>query len=257
MATAGAEGGMKVWETESGQGVIVFGHTKAEVAPMPSVHKVAFLGPGILLSASGDKTLKRWRFEGTWTASHTLGPHAFRVLALDFHPDGTLLAAGGGEPSRSGEIRIWEVGKGLAVRTLQGLHSDTVFGVRFSPDGLRLASAGADKFMKLTRMSDAGEQTRTLNGAGKQLTAVRWVPGKPMVLGAAGDKVVRFWNPDNGGVARSYSGPGDFVFGVAVSNDGSRVAAGGADGTLFLWNGQDAKVLRKIGPPADAGANPR
>jgi WD40 repeat protein len=79
---------------------------------------------------------------------------------------------------------------------------------------------------------------------------VRWIPGKPEAVGASGDKLVRTWNPDNGGIARTFSGPTDFVFAVAASKDGSRVAAGGADGALFLWNGQNAQVIRKIEPPA-------
>ena len=39
-----------------------------------------------------------------------------------------MLATGGGEPSRSGEVKLWEVGKGMLGRSLQSLHSDTVFG---------------------------------------------------------------------------------------------------------------------------------
>jgi WD40 repeat protein len=296
LATAGAEGGVKVWETASGQGVIAFGHTAPkekdkEVASAP-IEAVAWTATGALVTASADTTLKSWTFEGAWSERQPLGPHVFRVLSLDFNPDGTLLAAGGGEPSRSGEIKLWEVGKGMLVRSQDALHSDTVFGVRFSPDGSKLASAAADKFLKVTRVSDgkelksfeghthhvlavdwksdgkqlvsgggdnviklwdfeAGEQLKTLPPAGKQVTAVRWVPGKPSVVGAAGDKLVRLWNPDsgqNGQISRSFSGPGDYVFGVAVSSDGNRIAAGGADGVLFVWNGQNGQVVRKLEP---------
>jgi WD40 repeat protein len=296
LATAGADGGVKVWETASGQGVIAFGHTAPKDAAIQPIQAVAWSGGGTLITASADKTLKSWTFEGAWSERKPLGPHVFRVLSLDFNPDGTLLAAGGGEPSRSGEIKVWEVGKGMLVRSLDTLHSDTVFGVRFSPDGSKLASAAADKFLKVTRVADgkelksfeghthhvlavdwksdgkqlvsgggdnviklwdfeAGEQLKTLPAAGKQVTSVRWVPGKPSVAGASGDKQVRLWNPDsgqNGQITRSFSGPSDYVFGVAVSNDGNRIAAGGADSVLFVWNAQNGQVLRKIEPPATA-----
>jgi WD40 repeat protein len=79
---------------------------------------------------------------------------------------------------------------------------------------------------------------------------VRWVPGKSDVAGASGDKLVRFWNASSGGVSRTFSGPADYVFSVAASSDGSRVAAGCADGVLFLWDGRNGQVLRKIEPPA-------
>src|SRR5262249_9284345 len=48
---------------------------------------------------------------------------------------------------------------------------------------------------------ESGEQLLTLPPVGKQITAVRWVPEKTQVAGASGDKLVRFWNVDTGGVA--------------------------------------------------------
>jgi WD40 repeat protein len=296
LATAGGEGGVKVWEAAGGQALIAFGHAAPNNAAIQPIQGVAFTADGAIVTASADKTLKSWTFEGTWSEMKPLGPHAFRVLSLDFNPDGTLLAAGGGEPSRSGEVKLWEVGKGMLVRSLDALHSDTVFGVRFSPDGGKLASGAADKFLKVTRVSDGkelktfeghthhvlavdwksdgkqlvtgggdnvvkvwefdtGEQLKTLSPVGKQVTSVRWVPGKPVIAGASGDRSVRLWNPDsgqNGQVTRTFNGPNDYVFGVAVSNDGNRLAAGGADGVLFVWNAQNGQVLRKLEPPAPA-----
>ena len=148
IATGDERGGLKVWETTTGLGVIAFGHTAPGGAAIQPLQKVAFSGAESLVSASADGTLKTWRFAGTWKVHKTLGSHVFRVLALDFSPDGGLLAAGGGEPSRSGEVKVWEVGKGMLGRSLPALHSDTVFSLRFSPDGTKLATASADKFLE-------------------------------------------------------------------------------------------------------------
>lgn len=154
IATADALGGLKVWETATGLGVIAFGHTAPGGAAIQPLQKVAFSAADAIVSASADGTLKTWTYSGTWTLHKALGPHVFRVLALDFSPDSGLLAAGGGEPSRSGEVKIWEVGKGLFGRSWPSLHSDTVFSVRFSPDGTKLATASADKFLKVTNVAD-------------------------------------------------------------------------------------------------------
>jgi WD40 repeat protein len=297
IATAGAEGGIKVWETDTGQGTIAFGHRGVPDQPLQPLHALAFLADGQVVSGSADKTLKTWSFQGSWTLKNTLGPHVFRVLALDFHTDGNLIAVGGGEPSRSGEVKVWEIPRGLLIYDLKELHSDTVFGVKFSPDGRFLASAAADKFLKVVKMShtrqvrtfeghthhvmgvdwradgqqlvsagadnvlkiweaDTGEQVRTTQPAGKQVTAVRWLPGKPTIAGASGDKLVRFWDANNGGVQRNFGGPEDYVFCLAVSADGSRVAAGGADGVLFIWRGDNAQLLNQLAPPASGAPAP-
>lgn len=289
VVTAGSEGGLKVWDAKTGQGVIAFGHAAPSNGSIQPVLAAAFTNDYLLISTSTDKTLKTWSVSGAWSEMKPLGPHVFRVLSIDFSPDGKLIATGGGEPSRSGEVKLWDVATGALVRTLGTLHSDTVFGVRFSPDGSKLATAAADKFLKVTNVADgkelksfeghthhvlavdwssdgkqlvtggadnvlkvwdyeSGEQLRTLPPAGKQVTAVRWLSGKTLVAGASGDNVVRFWET-KGGITRTFSGPSDFVFGVAVSQDGNRVAAGGADGVLYLWNGQNGQVLRKLEPP--------
>jgi hypothetical protein len=39
-----------------------------------------------------------------------------------------------------------------------------------------------------------------------------------------------------------------YVFAVAASAGGARIAAGGSDGILYLWDGKTAKVLRKLEP---------
>ncbi len=66
--------------------------------------------------------------------------------------------------------------------------------------------------------------------------------------GASGDHSVRTWNPDDGRIGRTFNGPGDFVFSVGTSRDGKVIAAGGADGVLFVWDDQ-GKVLQKFEPP--------
>ena len=72
------------------------------------------------------------------------------------------------------------------------------------------------------------------------------------MVGASGDSQVRIWNPDNGGITRGFSGAGDYVYSVAVSADGSRIAAGGADGVLFIWNGQNSQVIQRLEPSVQA-----
>jgi WD40 repeat protein len=293
IVAAGRGNKVFLYEVSSGKELAALGGHK------DIIQSLRFSPDGKRLAAGSYEYVTVWDLPTDFAAPigepRKFGPHVFRVLAIDFSPDGKLMATGGGEPSRSGEVKIWEVASGNLLRSLDMLHTDTVFGVRFSPDGTKLATASADKFLKVIRVEDGkdlksfeghthhvlavdwsgdgkqlvtggadnvlkvwdfetGEQIRTLQPAGKQVTAVRWVPGKPLVAGASGDSKVKFWNPNgNGNVARTFAGPSDYVFGVATSKDGKVVAAGGADGVLFVWNGDDAKVIRKV----DAASLPR
>ena len=286
IVAAGRGNRVFVYEVETGKELASLGGHK------DIIQSLRFSPDGKKLAAGSYEYATVWdlpaNFATTIGEPRRFGPHVFRVLAIDFSPDGKHLATGGGEPSRSGEVKVWDVATGTLLRSLDTLHTDTVFGVRFSPDGAKLATASADKFLKVVRVEDGkelksfeghthhvlavdwsgdgkqlvtggadnvlkvwefetGEQLRTLQAAGKQVTSVRWVPGKPLVAGASGDSKVKYWNPNgNGNVARTFTGPVDYVFGVATSKDGKVVAAGGADGILFLWNGDDTKILRKL-----------
>ena len=71
-----------------------------------------------------------------------------RIVALDFNTDGTRLVIGGGVPSRFGELKVFNVADGSLIRSFADAHSDEVFGVAFSPDGTRIASCSADKYVK-------------------------------------------------------------------------------------------------------------
>ena len=251
VATAGGFGGIKIWEADSGRGVMAFGHSTIVPGTVtPSVSCLAFLKDDVVVSGSLDKTLKTWKFEGRWTENRWLGPHAFRVLAVDFNPDSTLLAAGGGEPSRSGEIKIWELGKGMLVRTLDSLHSDTVFGVKFSPDGSMLASGGGDKFLKVTRV-DSGKEFRSYEGHTHHVLGVDWKSDGKQLVSAGADNVVKIWDLDTGEQLRTLAGAGKQVTSVRWIPGKPEVAGASGDQTVRLWNADNAGVIRAFSGSSD------
>jgi WD40 repeat protein len=250
IATADAKGGLKVWETATGLGVIAFGHTSPGGTPTQPLQKVAFSGPESLVSASTDGTLKTWRFAGSWTVHKTLGSHVFRILALDFSPDGGLLAAGGGEPSRSGEVKIWEVGKGMLGRSLPTLHSDTVFSLRFSPDGTKLATASADKFLKVSSVAD-GKLVRSYEGHTHHVLAVDWrSDGKELVTGG-GDSVLKVWDYASGEQLRTLQAAGKQVTSVRWIAGKPEVVGASGDTQVRIWNPDNGEIARGFGGAAD------
>src|SRR5258708_18235778 len=70
-----------------------------------------------------------------------------RIESVAFSPDGKWLAATGGDPSRFGELQIWDVAK-RSLKLSVPITFDTVFGVSWSPDGSKLAFGCADNTLR-------------------------------------------------------------------------------------------------------------
>jgi WD40 repeat protein len=243
VATADALGGLKVWETSTGLGLIAFGHAAPNGAAAQPIQRIAFHTDESLVSASADATLRVWSFTGTWTLNRTLGNHVSRILALDFNSDGTLLAAGGGEPSRTGELKIWHVGKGLLARSLPSLHSDTVFSVRFSPDGSKLASASADKFVKVTSVAD-GKVLRSFEGHTHHVMAVDWKSNGGELVSGGADNVLKIWGFDSGEQIRTLEAAGKQVTSVRWLTGKPDVIGASGDAQVRDWNPDSGGIAR-------------
>lgn len=243
LATAGADGASKVWETDSGQGVIAFGRRADPNQPPQPLAGVAFLDANRIVTGSADRTLRTWSFQGTWTLRNTLGPHQFRILALDFHPDGNLLAVGGGEPSRSGEVKLWELPRGALVYSLDQLHSDTVLGVRFSPNGLYLATGSADRFLKVVKITDT-RAVRSFEGHTHHVMGVDWKSDGTQLVSAGADQVLKIWDAATGDQSRTLRAAGKQITSVRWLPGKSMIAGASGDHLVRLWNPDNGEILR-------------
>ena len=147
-----------------------------------------------------------------WKLKQILGPQgngkpsAFvdRVLSLEFSPDGTKLAAGGGEASRSGELTLWNVSDGKLIRRFDEAHSDTVYGVDFSADGKLLASAAADKFVKVFNLA-TGKHVRSYEGHTHHVMDVSWKGDGTKLASAGADNAIKVWDAETGEQSRTIS----------------------------------------------------
>ena len=150
------------------------------------------------MSLSADNQLIAWNTNPEWTLERTVGgdsqQFADRVISLAFSHDGKLLATGGGEPSRTGEVKIWDVALGKLVRSIPDAHSDTVFGIEFSPDDTVLATCAADKFVKLHTVAD-GKWIKSFEGHTHHVLGVSWQPNGKMLASCGADMVIT--NPGN------------------------------------------------------------
>jgi WD40 repeat protein len=78
------------------------------------------------------------------------------LIAADFSPDGTLLAAGQGGETDTGQVHLIDVKTGEILRTVSG-HRYGVTDVKFSADGKYLLSTGRDTTLRITSVADGKE----------------------------------------------------------------------------------------------------
>ncbi len=258
-----------------------------------AIRSLALIGIETQLTISADKRAILWNAPSSWRLERTLGgidhPEllADRVLALDFSPDGQLLATGGGIASRSAELKLWSVTSGQLVRSLPQAHEDTVFAVKFSPDGQHLASTSADRMVKVFNTA-SGQPEKTFAGHTAHVLGVSWHSGGKLLVSCATDRTLKLWDFEKGLPVRTmkgstyqigpykgevtsatFIGPSEQIFAcsgdgtvrlhrsssendiltfagakgyqysVAASPDGQVLVAGGSDGTLRIWSGQN------------------
>ena len=174
-----------------------------------------------------------------------------RVTALDFSPDGKTLATGGGEPSRSGEIKLWDVATGNLTLALKEPHSDTVFALDFSPDGKQIASCGADRFVKLFTVAD-GKFVRSFEGHTHHVLGVSWRADGRLMASSGADNVIKVWDTRTGDQARTVQNQfTKEVTNLSFVGETDNVIASSGDAKVKLINAANGGNVRDFPGSAD------
>lgn len=223
-------------EIAASAGAAALPDVKPTVPVIAAAASIAFDPSGGRLAAGAYRTVHVMDVaRRAWVAR--LDGHADLVRAVAFSPDGQWLAAAGGEPSRSGEIKIWNAASGALVRTIRG-HADAIYAIAFSPSSDRLASGSYDRLVKIWEVA-TGEEVRTLKEHSDAVFAVSFMPGGTRVVSAAGDRTIKIWDVTTGRRIFTISEPLDAVYGLAIHPRGTEIAAAGADRIVRTWTWSD------------------
>jgi len=162
----------------------------------------------LLLAASVPLAAAQARAEGgaDFRLDLDAGGHTARITDLAFTPDGDEIVSASDDKT----IRIWDWQSGVTLRTFRGYMGPgpdgKVYAVAVSPDGRTVAAGG-------------------YFGAG--------IGDQPPY----GD--VRLFDFSTGRMVAVLKGPQYEIYDLAFSPDGQRLAAGGADGMVYLWRRDD------------------
>jgi len=228
------------------------GHDKKAVkgAHVSLVESLAFSPDGKYLASGSYQEVKLWDAK-TGELRQTIKGFAERVVALAFSSDSKLLATGGGAPTQEGELKVFDVASGKPVVDIKAnVHSDTVFGVAFNADGTKLASCGADKFVKVFEMP-SGKFLKAFEGHTHHVMAVGWKGDGNFLASAGADNVVKVWDYVKGEQVRTINAHGKQVTALQFVGKGNQFVTCSGDQSVRMWNADNGGNTRNYGSGND------
>ncbi|HVS36270.1 MAG TPA: protein kinase, partial [Gemmataceae bacterium] len=227
LATAGADGAVRLWDLESGKLLSIL------LAHEHPLRAVAWSPDGKMLAAQSVVGMVDIWDPETGRLLQTIRAGPSRALA--WSPDGARLATGGDK-----KINLWETQTGKLVSALDG-QTGEARALAWSPDGKTVAAVAADKLVRLWD-PDKGKESRTLPAdSATEPVALAWsADGKLLAVGrvnltaqiwdiGASDKLLQTI-PALGAADKEHPVP----IGLAWMAKGRKVAVIGA-GTVQVW----------------------
>lgn len=216
LASASADGDVRIWDIDKASGVISAGqptdvsNSKGHVSP---VSCVAISQDGrTIASASYDGIVCCWDGQTGTRQRISEESHSAEVLSMTFSPDGQLLVTA----SIDRTAFVWEVAGSNTTPLIPRLrleHENWVRNAQFDPRGRLVATGDDDGIVRVYDVSGArtAAATRTIDAACS--------PPRTITLEAM----------------KTLRGHTDYVYGLAFSSDSKRLASGGDDEHLMVW----------------------
>jgi WD40 repeat protein len=269
LATAGEDGLARVWNTATGEELLVVsGHATG-------IGAVAFDPTGnVLATAGGDGFTKLWNIgpagsyelvavateapatfsaystDGAWLATGTeegdvsiwsaetgerravLNGHTGRITGGGFSLDGSLLVTSGEDRT----ARVWDVATEEQLFVI-GEHADTIWSSTFSPDGSMLAIAALDGLVAIWSVPD-GQQLARLPGI-RAAFSVAFSPGGTLLAVAGLD--LQVWDVATWTELVGIDGHSGVILAAEFGPNGRSMATAAGDGSAKLWDISDVR----------------
>ncbi|TSN57727.1 Beta-arrestin-1 [Bagarius yarrelli] len=200
---------------------------------------------------------------------HTVDAHELGINAVRFSPGSNLLATGGTDRV----IKLWDITSGmLRYRgTLDG-SNEGITSIEFDSMGSRILAGSYDNSALIWRLDDPVPKF-TLTGHSRKVTAARFKCNLKQVVTGSGDRTVKIWDLQRAACIQTIevlSYCSDLVcsehyiischFDRKIrfwdsSPDGSYLAAGSADGGVYIWNISTGNLETRLPPMHRTSAN--
>ncbi|KAI3640606.1 hypothetical protein MIR68_001484 [Amoeboaphelidium protococcarum] len=215
---------------------------------------------GFLLTASDDRTVKRWNFcidigssndsvPQQLSSLYTVKTHDKDVNCVRIYPfnDCKVFATG----SQDKTIKIWNSELGSNIATLKG-HRRGVWNITFQSHQvngeLLMASASGDKTVRIWSMRDYS-CLRTLEGHSGSVLKLNFLSGGQQLLSSGSDGLSKLWNVKTGDCALTLDEHQDKIWANSVLGEDEQggkkciIALGSSDASISLLIDQTAEQL--------------
>lgn len=288
VATTGADGVVRVWNTASGEKAFgPLAHPRAvtrcafspdgkplltvcedntarvwdfrlarEVTPQlrhqDSVETATFSPDGrTIVTASRDGTARLWN-----TTGEPVGPplkHGKLITQAQFSPDGRLLVTAG----HALKTQLWSVPDGQIVVELPTLAA--VSALQFSHHGTRLAIGHFNGTLRIWDVATSKVISPALARRGR-ISSVTFSPDDRTVLWTASDNQASLWTFADGNSASRLFSHASAVLEARFTPDGLRILTATEDGSIQLWDAGSgfklATLARHDGAPVSLQVHP-
>ncbi|KAJ5216362.1 NACHT and WD40 domain protein, partial [Penicillium cinerascens] len=205
-----------------------------------SFNTIVFSPDGrVIATGSVDWVVRLWDLV-TGTLQKTIDGHMTMGFVLSaasesvaFSPDGQLLAS----CSANETIRLWDPMAGESTEILSGDDPQPpVQFMKFSPDGLSLASGSFESSAVCLWNTATGALTHTLDGHSRSVNSVIFSPDSRLLASCSADGTVRLWGLPIGTVQQTLNSRYGSVHSAAFSPDGRLLASCTDNGRACVWD---------------------
>jgi WD40 repeat protein len=215
-----------------------------KAAHLSIVESMAFSPDGKYLVSGSFQEISIWDVQ-TGALRQTIPGFTEKVVAVAFSLDGKLFATAGGAPTEEGEIKIFEVGDWKEVAEIKNGHSDTVYGLSFSPDNKMIATGSADKFVKVFEIP-SGKFVKSFEGHTHQVLDVGWSSDGKRLASAGADAAVKIWDFEKGEQERSINVNTKQVTRLEFIGNTTQVVISTGGGAIRYYNVTNGGLVRNF-----------
>jgi DNA-binding beta-propeller fold protein YncE len=217
--TAGGEGRLLTWE----------GRPADFVAFSPDGARI--------LTDSPDGTVRIWDVASGRPIAQFTKPGT-GLPAAAFSPDGSRIVIVIG--ANDGKVRILDIATAREIAVLEG-HESGVTDASYSPDGTLIATASADKTVRLWD-AENGRELAVLHHDQAINSVAFSADGKRLVTGVR-DGTAHVFDIGTGRETLVIKAGTDDVLAASFSHDGARIVTGSADRTVRIWDTTSGETI--------------